>query len=204
MGAPERSFFYSAQPAHSVTLTHPFELQTTEVTQAQWEAVMGDNPSKIKGIDLPVDNVSWDQCQEFISFLNDAAPDRNYRLPTEAEWEYACRAGTEFGLYGERDEISWYNENSKNTSHAVGQKKPNAWGLHDMLGNVSEWCADWYADYTPEPLSDPKGPSTGFIRIVRGGDWTTQPWNLFSFTRFSSYPDMSANGLGFRLARSVH
>jgi formylglycine-generating enzyme required for sulfatase activity len=176
MGSPENEQGRdSNEPQHKVKITKPFYMQTTEVTQAQWKAVMGNNPSYFKGNDLPVETVSWDDAQEFIKKLS-AKEGVKYRLPTEAEWEYACRAGSTTKFYfgedeSKLDEYAWYHNNSDGKTHPVGQKKPNAWGLYDMHGNVWEWCQDWYgADYYKNsPAEDPQGPASAESRVLRGG-----------------------------------
>lgn len=157
-----------------VTLSQGFCLAKTEVTQAQWEAVMGSNPSEFKGPNLPVENVCWEDAQAFIVKLNDKQilpQGWKFALPTEAQWEYACRAG-EKGPYsgGGLDEVGWYAGNSSSQTHEVAKKKPNAWGLYDMHGNVYEWCADWYED-TLKGGIDPVGASSGDYRVIRGGSW---------------------------------
>ena len=154
-----------------------------EVTQEQYERVMGKNPSRFKGPQLPVERVSWKAavsfCTKLSAFPEEQAAGRTYRLPTEAEWEYACRAGSttdfcfgdaEWGL----DDYAWYEDNSDHRTHPVGQKRPNAWGLYDMHGNVWEWCADWHdeAYYEASPVDDPQGPATGVDRVGRGGSWS--------------------------------
>jgi formylglycine-generating enzyme required for sulfatase activity len=164
-------------PVHEVTLTRAFHLGRFPVTQAQWEAVMGTNPSQFQGPDRPVEQVSWDDCQAFVERLN-AAGQGTFRLPTEAEWEYACRAGAPgkfcFGDHEEKlGEYGWYSANSGGQTQPVGQKTPNACGLHDMHGNVWEWCQDWWDDYAAEPVTDPQGAPSGFLgaRVFRGGCW---------------------------------
>jgi formylglycine-generating enzyme required for sulfatase activity len=161
----------------AVTLTQGFYMQTTQVTQAQWKAVMGNNPSGFKdcGDDCPVENVSWNDAQEFIKRLNEKEG-KPYRLPTEGEWEYACRAGsTSQFCFGDDEsllsEYAWYINNSDNRTHPVGTKKPNAWGLYDMHGNVWEWVQDWYGNYPSGSVTDPVGPERGGDRVDRGGSW---------------------------------
>jgi formylglycine-generating enzyme required for sulfatase activity len=161
------------QPVHRVKISRDFEMGKCEVTQAQWQAVMGNNPSRFEGDNLPVENVSWSDVQEFIKRLNQADSKYQYRLPTEAEWEYACRAGTTGDYAGDLDAMAWYEKNSGGKTHAVGQKQANAWGLYDMHGNVWEWCQDWYDSnyYRQSPGADPTGPTAGSARVFRGGSW---------------------------------
>src|ERR1039458_3679189 len=145
MGSPESEPNRKAdEERHQVTLTRGFQMGKYPVTRVQWEAVMRGKPSEFRGLQgsVPVEQVSWNDCQEFITKLNTLVPGGGFRLPTEAEWEYACRAGTEGARYGDLGEIAWYQNNSGGSPHPVGQKKPNDWGLYDMLGNVLEWCAD--------------------------------------------------------------
>jgi formylglycine-generating enzyme required for sulfatase activity len=166
----ERGFLARFEKPHRVTLSRGFYMGKTEVTQAQWEQVMGYNPSLFKNVgpEAPVDTVSWDACQAFCQKAGGGL-----RLPTEAEWEYACRAGTEGRYAGELEEMGWYLGNCDGTTHPVGKKKPNAWGLHDMHGNVREWCQDVHAfEYPDGAVTDPTGPAKeGENRIVRGGSW---------------------------------
>ena len=184
MGSPEDEVGrFDDEALHQVTITKPFYMQTTPVTQGQWEALMGNNPSYFKGDDLPVECVSWDDCQEFIQRLSQSG-DGIYRLPTEAEWEYACRAGTStpFVIGNGRDLDSTQANFDGNYPYGAGRKglyreqttpvksfAPNAWGLYDMHGNVWEWCQDWYGDYLIGAVSDPQGPSSGVFRVHRGG-----------------------------------
>jgi formylglycine-generating enzyme required for sulfatase activity len=160
-------------PRHEVRITKGFELGKYEVTQAQWEAVMGSNPSEFLGPELPVETVSWEDVQAFLARLNAPGDPYRYRLPTEAEWEYAARAGTDDPSIRNLDDVAWSRDNSDKKSYPVGKKQPNAWGLHDMQGNVCEWCADWYDAeyYRTSPPVDPAGPSKGTHRVVRGGSW---------------------------------
>jgi formylglycine-generating enzyme required for sulfatase activity len=186
-----------------VTLSQPFWLAKTEVTQAQWEAVMGNNPSSFKGPNLPVENVSWEDAQSFIGKLNEKQilPEGwKFALPIEAQWEYACRAG-EKGPYsgGSLDEVAWYDGNSGSKTHEVGLKKANAWGLHDMHGNVYEWCADWYDD-TLKGGTDPTGPSSGDNRVDRGGSWSINASYCRAASRFRGFPGLRGDLLGFRPA----
>ena len=193
------------KPVHRVTI-QPFKMQTTEVTQAQWKAVMGNNPSNWKGDNLPVETVSWDYCQSFITKLNSLDPGKGYRLPTEAEWEYACRAGTTTKYStGDREadlaRAGWYRGNSDSKTHPVGEKAPNGWGLYDMHGNVWEWCQDWYHDsYSGAPTdgSSWDRPS-GTYRALRGGSWYFIDIVCRSADRNWNNPDFRGNYYGFRL-----
>lgn len=202
MGSTE--FFDSEKPVHKVKISEAFYLGKYEVTQAQWQVVMGNNPSYFKGDNLPVENVSWEDVQEFIAKLNRKG-EGTYRLPTEAEWEYACRAGTSGDYAGNLDEMGWYEGNSERKTHPVGQKKPNGWGLYDMHGNVWEWCEDWYDGgyYARSPNSDPKGPSEGSTRVARGGGCDFPSVACRSATRYGFRPVLRGNTLGFRLVREV-
>lgn len=195
--------------AHKVTLSHDFYIGKYPVTQAQYEAVMGDNPSNFKGADRPVEQVSWGDCQRFIKKLNDQAGEKAYQLPTEAMWEYACRAGsTNIYSFGDDEgrlgEYGWYENNSGKKTHPVGQKKPNAWGLFDIHGNVMERCQDYYADYTDGPVTDPKGPSASEFggRVCRGGCWDSAARRCQSGDRDGANGDRSFF-IGFRLARKA-
>jgi formylglycine-generating enzyme required for sulfatase activity len=192
---------------HRVTLSRGYYIQTTEVTQGQWRKVMGDNPSRFKdcGDDCPVDNVNWKDAQSFIQKLNQLDTHGKYRLPTEAEWEYACRAGSDstFANDNSLDRMGWYNKNSRNGTHPVAQKKPNAWGLYDMHGNVWEWCSDWYGDYPSYDVTDPQGASWGRLRVLRGGGWSLTDRNCRSASRLTNSPDYRDSDLGLRLAFSA-
>jgi len=198
----------SHETQHEVTISKSFEIMIYPVTQALWQAVMGNNPSHFKGPDLPVENVNWDDAQEFIKKLNELAGMNSYRLPTEAEWEYTCRAGTNGAWYGELGDIAWYDRNSGNKTHPVGQKRPNAWGLYDMSGNVWEWVQDWFASSYPAgsevgPQVDPTGPGLGSVRVFRGGSWRNIAHHCRSARRLDDIPHNRSNDLGFRLARSL-
>jgi len=187
--------------AHQVTLTKPFYLGKYEVTQEQWQQVMGGNPSVFKGAKNPVENVSWDDCQEFMGKLRKKVPGEAFRLPTEAEWEYACRAGTTGEYAGDLDAMAWYDSNSGGKTHPVGGKKPNAWGLYDMHGNVWEWCADGYGDYPNGAATDPNGPNTGSIRVLRGGSWFHVGALCRSALRRWFTPVIRFDRVGFRFDR---
>jgi formylglycine-generating enzyme required for sulfatase activity len=193
------------EPSHEVQITRGFEMGKYEVTQAQWYVVMDANPSHFNGPDLPVETVSWNDAQEFIGKLNAMNDGYRYRLPTEAEWEYAARAGTTGAWAGDLDSMAWYRANSGVQTHPVGQKQPNAWGLHDMLGNVWEWCQDWYGENHDQnsPMSNPTGPSSGVFHVLRGGDFglfaTDAPFAL----RFGYLPEIRYPSAGFRLVREV-
>ena len=196
---------------HEVTLTQGYYMQTTEVTQGQWKAVMGSDPSFFNKLDdnHPVENVSWDNAQEFINKLNQLG-EGTYALPTEAQWEYAARAGSTTAFangdiiasYDEDpnlDVMGWYDFNST-TTNPVGLKQANAWGLYDMHGNVLEWCEDFSnGTYPSSPVADPTGPSTGTGRVLRGGDWDSPPKDCRSAARSQWYQDDGNSGTGFRL-----
>ena len=196
---------YDERPVRKVTLTQPYYLGKYEVTQAQWEKIMGNNPSHFKDPNRPVENVSWEDCQRFLAALRKKVA-RNVVLPTEAQWEYACRAGTttaySFGDDVEAlSEYSWHSANSDLTTHPVGQKKPNPWGLYDIHGNVFEWCADWYsANYPRGEAVDPKGSAKGSRRVIRGGAWLYVADNHRSSDRGFSPPDYVINEYGLRCA----
>ncbi len=179
MGSPdnEEGRLSREGPQHQVTITHPFYMSRYEVTQAIWEIVMSNNPSQFKSMNHPVENVSWNECLEFIQRINTKGVGL-FRLPTEAEWEYACRAGMTTPFYwgsegeSEINKYAWYNGNNQpNGTKEVGLKLPNAWGLFDMSGNVYEWCHDWYGEYSSRPQTDPTGPASSKYHIVRGGRW---------------------------------
>ena len=192
---------------HQVTLTKDFYLARYPITQALWQTIMGNNPSHFKGENHPVDQVSWEDVQEFIANLNERTGENLYRLPTEAEWEYACRSGSS-GTYSFGDdekllgEHAWFNNNSEQKTHPVGEKKPNAWGLYDMHGNVWEWCQDWHGDYPQGSVTDPVGLSSGARRVFRGGSWFYGAGYCRSAIRFRCAPGYGYIILGFRLAAS--
>ncbi|MGI6457227.1 MAG: formylglycine-generating enzyme family protein [bacterium] len=207
---------------HSVTITRDYYLGKYEVTQAQWQAVMGSNPAREHGIgaDYPVYYVTWNDCQQFIDKLNQSGQGK-FRLPTEAEWEYACRAGTTMRFsHGdvlecgdvceacpEHDKYMWWcGNNNPQGAKEVGLKLPNPWGLYDMHGNVYEWCQDWWEEpYEREAVTDPQGPAAGTHRVLRGGGWSFDALGCRSAFRYGYSPDnpRSYSGFGFRLLREV-
>ncbi len=209
------------KPVHKVTISQGFFMGRTEVTQAQWQAVMGNNPSDFKNCpNCPVEQVSWDDAQSFVSKLNAQNDGFKYRLPSEAEWEYAARAGTTGDYAGNLDAMAWYYENAgdqrlsgegsadklksnNNRTHDVATKQPNAWGLYDMHGNVWEWCQDWYADsyYANSPSVNPTGATSGSVRVRRGGGWGGGAVYLRSALRFGVSPSLRGGSLGFRVVR---
>ena len=209
MGSPEsEADRHHGETQHLVQITKPFYLSAYEVTQQQYEQVMDDNPSYNEGANKPVEQVSWNDAVAFCDKLSDQEGVK-YRLPTEAEWEYACRVGTTTA-YSFGDDPSqlgkyaWYDANSNSTTHTVGGKIPNGWGLYDMHGNVWEWCQDWYAGYRNGDVSDPTGPASGPGRVVRGGSFTYQPKTGRSANRFNYLPDFRNSRFGFRLARTYN
>ena len=169
---------------------------------------MGNNPSNFKGPKNPVEQVSWDDCQRFLKKLNEKVGGGKFSLPTEAQWEYACRAGSTTRYYFGDDEselgdYAWYDENSGSKTHPVGEKKPNAWGLYDMHGNVWEWCQDWYDGgyYAKSPMDDPTGPATGSYRVGRGGGWFNAARLCRSANRDYFVPGVGSTHLGLRVSR---
>lgn len=202
MGGDESS---DQTPTHSVTLSS-YYICKYEVTQALWRAVMGSNPSKFKGDNLPVEQVSWNDCQTFINRLNNYTG-RNFRLPTEAEWEFAARGGNYSRHYkysGSNyiSDVARYCDNSGNRTHPVGTKQANELGLYDMSGNVYEWCSDWDGSYSSYSQSDPTGPNSGSCRVERGGSWYGYAWSCRSSNRFSFPPGIRNFDLGLRLVLS--
>jgi formylglycine-generating enzyme required for sulfatase activity len=191
------------RPPHTVTISRPFYLATTEVTQSQWKAVMGSNPSRFIGDGLPVEQVSWFDAQEFIRKLNAREATTRYRLPTEAEWEYACRAGATGDEGGDRGSTAWYDPNSGGSTHPVGRQQANAWGLYDMLGNVYEWCEDWKGTYPSVEVTDPRGPSEGPGRVIRGGSWLVHSNRTRAEFRDVLPPDERRDDVGFRIVADV-
>ena len=196
------------RPVHTVEL-NSFELGVFPVTQVEWKALMGTNPSKFKGPEYPVERVSWQECQEYIQKLNQKTG-MVFRLPTEAEWEYAAGGGatnrtrwagtSDEGALGD---FAWYKGNRRRKAPKVGQKKPNQLGLHDMSGNVWEWCEDWYGDYEPDAQTNPKGPNHGTSKVIRGGSFEDDDSLCRVSSRYNVHPERKRAHLGFRLARSI-
>lgn len=205
------------RPRHRVRISQSFEMGKVEVTQAQWDAVMRDphvrpnsrdgepsvNPSQFKGPTRPVENVPWDAVQAFIQRLNTRDPKHVYRLPTEAEWEYASRAGAADEASKDLDSIAWYEANAGGQTQPVGQKSPNGWGLHDMQGNIREWVQDWYGPeyYEGSPLTDPRGPASGSYRVYRGCGWFSAAQYCRASFRGFDFPGSGEYSVGFRLVR---
>ncbi len=239
MGSPKgESGRFPDETPHRVTISRAFYMQATEVTQDQWKRVMGNNPSYFRncGDDCPVEQVSWNEVQDFIRRLNQREGTDRYRLPTEAQWEYAARAGTETAIYSgplrirgsndapDLDAVAWYKGNScvdyaggfdssgwqdrqyscpRSGTHPVGRKAPNAWGLHDMIGNVFEWVQDRMGDYPTGSLTDPEGPSSGSARVRRGCSWgSSARYCRAAFRLKGGDPDARGDGMGFRLVRT--
>jgi formylglycine-generating enzyme required for sulfatase activity len=202
-------------PKHEIVISEPFYISKYEVTQLQWYLIMDKNPANFKtekvGMDSrhhPVEMVSWDDVQEFIRKLNKKEGTNAYRLPSEAEWEYAARAGTDTEYFFGNDphrlkEYAWYVENSKAKTNQVGTLKPNSWGLYDMYGNVWEWCLDWYdgAYYSKSPSENPPGPNSGTNRVLRGGSWSSLARICRSAYRHAAAPDSHDDSFGFRLVK---
>ena len=182
---------------HRVTLTHGFWMLETEVTQKMWLSVMKENPSKLRGAARPVENVSWEDCQEFLRRLNISG--LTVSLPTEAQWEYACQAGGTDIDVDDLKKMGWYNKNADGKTHPVGKKKPNKWGLYDMYGNVWEWCQDWYSDDTHSSVTDPAGPKKGSHRVTRGGSWHSDAGDCRSDYRGKDSADTKGSNLGVRI-----
>lgn len=204
MGSETTAF--ATKPEHDVRLSD-FYIGETEVTQELWMEVMGSNPAKFtNSVKCPVENVSWNDCQEFIKKLNEKTS-KTFRLPTEAEWEYAARGGNNPHKYkyaGSQaiDDVAWYEKNSDKTTHEVKKLTANELGLFDMTGNVEEWCDDWYGTYPSEAQTNPTGPESGRFRVLRGGSWTSSSESAVVTMRNRSLPDYQTNLYGLRLAMS--
>lgn len=193
-------------PQHKVTISEPFYLGVYEVTQEQYEKVMGENQSVFEDNRRPVENVSWNDAKEFCAKLTALEGNATYRLPTEAEWEYACRAGMPTVYYWGQvwnNDYGWCATNSDRETKSVGTKKPNRWGLFDMSGNVWEWCEDWYnsSEYPSSERTDPTGPTQGNTKVLRGGGWSLSASGCRSASRFNANPDMKSGAYGFRVVR---
>ena len=203
MGSTSAEADSDERPVTRVRISRGYWLGKYEVTQAEWQAVMGGNPSSFDecGPDCPVERVSWNDAQGFIRRLNSRSGGSRYRLPTEAEWEYAARAGTSGDRYGNLDAIAWYDRNSGYRTHPVGRKAPNAWGLHDMLGNVWEWVEDWKGPYSGGSVTDPRGPGSGSSRVYRGCSWALPASYCRASDRRLVSPGDRFFVLGFRLLR---
>ncbi len=212
---PERE---DNETPHEVTLSKGFWLADTTVTQALWEAVIGENPSEFKGVNRPVENITWHDAQAFIDKMNGLKAELRLCLPTEAQWEYACRAGTTTPFFfGEQISSEWvnfygkepYNRGRKSEYKAqtaeVGSLPPNEWGLYEMHGNVLEWCQDWYGNYPAQPVVDPQGAASGPLRVLRGGSWLIIGGHCRSAYRDHDGPAARGifGGYGFRLARGL-
>ncbi|MDI9400357.1 MAG: formylglycine-generating enzyme family protein [Limisphaerales bacterium] len=224
MGSPEdERGREDSEKQYEVTLTKGYYLGKYTVTQEQWEALSGSNPSKWKAATLPVERVSWADAMEFCQKLTEVersagriSTNWEYSLPTEAQWEYACRGGTMTALNNGKNldcsdkdcrgesanlaEVAWYDKNGERKTHPVGLKKPNNFGLYDMHGNVWEWCFDWYAEYPDGPAIDPQGPDKGTAHVRRGGSWGYYAKGCRSAARASYSPNYRLESLGFRLA----
>ena len=206
MGATDEQAEYAEKeefPAHSVTL-HDYYLGETEVTQELWEEVMGYNPANTIGASLPMENVSWNDCADFIRELNNRTG-KTFRLPTEAEWEYAARGG----IYSRQcvhsgsdnaEEVGWVKSNCNGSTHPVGTRNPNELGIYDMTGNVCEWCQDWMSNYNSTDQVNPVGPNSGTARVGRGGGWCNSSLKNRVSTRFAGKTTYRDYNLGFRIA----
>ena len=223
MGSPENEWGRSGNegPQRQVTVSS-FYIGRFPVTQAEFQEIMGRNPSSFRGPNLPVEQVSWFDAIEFsnrLSIREGLTPAytingnivtwnreaNGFRLPTEAEWEFASRAGTQTPFHSGNTigDAGWHSGNSRGRTQPVGERQPNAWGIHDMHGNVFEWCWDWFAEYTPGAQTDPQGPASGFRRVYRGGSWRFEAHQARSAFRFGNQPHLRTNFLGFRIARNA-
>lgn len=203
MGSPinEKGRKAEREKQHLVRLSKGFWLAETEFIQDHWQKIMKENPSKIKGKNFPVEQVSYNEIQILLKKVNKL--EAKFRLPTEAEWEYACRAGTEASYAGKRDELTWHSGNSDKKLHPVAAKKPNPWGFYDMHGNILEWCSDWFREDNSLETLDPKGPDVGVYRVMRGGQYTGRIRHSRSADRQRGLPDDRMFFAGFRLACSA-
>jgi formylglycine-generating enzyme required for sulfatase activity len=213
-----KKVFNSETPQFKATISKPFYIGVFVITQAQYEVIIGKNPTRNEGADYPVYDVTWFDAVEFCNKLSESTGEK-YRLPTEAEWEYACRAGTQtLYFWGDSEDemgkYAWYGKNAWSevwtTPHAdnegiqpVGQKEANAWGLYDMIGNVYEWCSDKYGEYPIEAATDPKGPKSGDFHICRGGEWNSEPWDARSAYRNYADPKSCQGTLGIRVVKEI-
>ncbi len=202
MGSTSSEAMDHEQPVTQVRISQGFWPAKYEVTQDQWQAVMGTNPSLFSGCGrCPVEQVSWNEAQAFVGTLNERAGGSRYRMPTEAEWEYAARAGTAGARYGNLDAIAWYGRNSGRRTQPVGQKAPNAWGLHDMLGNVWEWVQDRSGSHPGAEVTDPQGSGVGSSRVYKGGSWRNLEGGCRAASRTGYHPSYRIGLLGFRVLR---
>jgi formylglycine-generating enzyme required for sulfatase activity len=202
MGSPltEEGRISEREKQHKVSITKGYWLAETEFTQEQWEKIMGANPSKNKGKNLPVEQISHNDIQQFLFKIN--RKDKKFRLPTEAEWEYACRANTTGTYAGNLEKMTWHIGNSGRKSHQVAKKKPNAWGFYDMHGNILEKCSDWFQEDNTKTTTNLEGPKTGIYKVDRGGQFTGRTRHTRSADRQRSLPTSRDFYVGFRLARS--
>ena len=203
-----RAWFEAQTPQHRVTISQPFYLGIHPVTQAQWQAVMGGNPGRFEGNPAhPVEQVPWVEAQQFLQRLNEHGDGHTYALPSETQWEYASHAGST-GAYcfgddeGQLGAYAWYDDNADGATHPVGEKRPNAWGLYDMHGNVWEWRQDWYGEYAADAVRDPVGPEAGAGRVIRGGSWANPARVAWSAACYWSHPGLRDDYLGFRCLSS--
>lgn len=201
MGSTSVDAGENEKPVTDVSISRAFYMGKHEVTQKQWEKVMGTNPSDFNDCpDCPVEQVSWNDAQAFVRTLNAMEDSKRYRLPTEAEWEYAARGGTDGDRYrADLDAIAWYDKNCNERPHKVEKKAPNAFGLYDMLGNVYEWVQDWKGPYAGGEATDPKGPARGKFRMIRGGSWETGAKSCRASHRLDATPGFRIHALGFRV-----
>lgn len=202
--AGDHECYAEEKPTHRVSITRPFEIGKYQVTQAEYEAVMATNPACSRGPNHPVEGVSWEDAQKFCEEVSRKGDGYQYRLPTEAEWEYAARGGDSSCRYGSLDVVAWFRDNSGGTTHPVGEKKPNRFGLYDTLGNVWEWVQDWYGItyYGRSPETDPKGPLSGEYRVSRGGSFRGLVRGQARVSsRYIQKPNVRSIVIGFRCVR---